>query len=345
MVQAVEGSASSSFSSSPPSTPASLSGASATPTSHGIHDALPMRESTDWLSKLPPSPSSNSSCSPSSCSAASSCRPSPATTTTNCSSTSRSSTSHLSPVLIFTLLAFFLQTVLGNKFIAHGDRHRHLRSQIRPLPLRLGEHALSLRQHSALHLLGHERLRPFRPRAFLVHHLLAAISALLGVLSIAFALRGSDDTWHARAAPRPPAAPRLIPAASSLPAHRHRQRRWYFYNAHVLNEFLNTKPQRDIQASYERDFKKYERLPQPKIIAVDADIDIFPQRRSFSGTGHFVLQNKTPQPIPQIHITDQRQSVTNVQFDRPFHLVSKAPRDLYTIYALDHRSRPATRST
>ena len=52
------------------------------------------------------------------------------------------------------------------------------------------------------------------------------------------------------------------------------------------------------------------------------------------------LQNKTGQPISQIHVTDQKQSVTNVQFDRPFHLVSSAARNIYSIYALDQPLAP-----
>ena len=38
-----------------------------------------------------------------------------------------------------------------------------------------------------------------------------------------------------------------------------------------------------MQAKYELDFKKYEKLPQPKITAVDAQVDIDPAHRSFSG--------------------------------------------------------------
>ena len=115
---------------------------------------------------------------------------------------------------------------------------------------------------------------------------------------------------------------------------------WYYYNAHVLNEYLNAKQRRAIQASYERSFKKYENLAQPKITAVDARIDIDPSQRSFSGTGRFRLQNKTAQPISQIHITDTMQSVSNIQFDRPFHLVSSAARNLYSIYDLDQPLAP-----
>jgi ABC-2 type transport system permease protein len=94
---------------------------------------------------------------------------------------------------------------------------------------------------------------------------------------------------------------------------------------------------------YERDFKKYETCPSPRSRG-RCHIDIFPERRSFSGTGHFVLQNKTAQPIGQIHITDQQQSVSNVQFDRPFHLVSEPPR-LYTIYQLDTPLAPGEKLT
>ena len=167
-----------------------------------------------------------------------------------------------------------------------------------------------------------------------------SISAFLGVVSIAFAARGSDDSWAGRLRLASSRARRLIPAGVCFLLIAIGSGCWYFYNAHVLNEYLNSKAQRDIQAQYERDFKKYEGLPQPKIIAVDAAIDIFPERRAFSGTGHFVLQNKTPEPISQIHLVDVRQSVTNVHFDRPFHKLSSSPRDLYTIYALDQPLAP-----
>ncbi len=44
--------------------------------------------------------------------------------------------------------------------------------------------------------------------------------------------------------------------------------------------------------------------------------------------------------MSQIHITDEQQAVSNVSFDRPFHLVSRAPRDLYSIYALEQPLQP-----
>ena len=149
------------------------------------------------------------------------------------------------------------------------------------------------------------------------------------------ARRGTDEGWRARFRLALARSPRLVPAAAVFLLAAIGSGSWYFYNAHVLNEYLTAKDRRDLQAAYERDFKKYEKLPQPKIVAVDANIDIFPERRSFSGQGHFVLQNKTAQPISQIHITNQKQSVADVRFSCPFHVVSTSPRAAYTIYQLD----------
>ena len=135
-------------------------------------------------------------------------------------------------------------------------------------------------------------------------------------------------------------APRLLPAGVLFLLIAVGSGGWYFYNAHVRNEYLNAKARRDIQAEYERNYKKYEGLPQPKVLAVDANVDIFPEKRAFSGTGHYLLQNKTAGPISQIHILNPQQSISNVKFDKPFHVASSSPRALYTIYALEQPLAP-----
>ena len=238
-------------------------------------------------------------------------------------------------VISFILLAFFVQTVVSNKFMGHAIVIGIF--VLGPIMFRFGiENTLLLPgqntpyTYSDMNGYGH-----FVPGLLWSIVYWTAIFAVLGCLSIALARRGAEDGWHPRLLQLRARLPRLTPALVLFTLIAIGSGSWFYYNAHVLNEYLTTKQQRKIQASYERDFKRYERLPQPKVIAVDADVDLDPNHRSFSGTGHFVLQNKTPQPIQQIHITDQMQSVSNVQFDRPFHLVSRAPRDLYSIYQLE----------
>ncbi|MGB9456703.1 MAG: ABC transporter permease [Bryobacteraceae bacterium] len=238
-------------------------------------------------------------------------------------------------VLTFTLLALFVQTIVSNKFIGHGIVIGIF--VINPILFAFGwENTLYLFGntppyiYSDMNGYGH-----FVPALFWSITYWLSISCVLATISIALARRGADDAWRARFRLAAQRAPRLIPAAAIFLLIAIGSGTWYFYNAHVLNEYLTAQDRRDISANYERDFKKYEHLAQPKVIAVDANIDIFPERRSFSGTGHFVLQNKTAQPISQVHITNAQQSVSNVRFDRPFHIVSTSPRALYTIYQLD----------
>jgi hypothetical protein len=307
----------------------------------GIQDALPMRESTDWLSRF---------------AALASIEFILLTIIMACGILSQIFAGYFHfelleyvkelyfitfpQVLIFVLAALVLQTIVSNKFIGHG-----IVVGVFILNIALQAHGWE----NTLYLFGNTPSYTYSDMNGYGHFVPAllwsitywlSIAAFLAVISMGLAVRGSDDGWAARLRLFRQRAPRLVPIAVLLLLIALGSGSWYVYNTHVLNEFLSQPQQRDIQAKYERDFKKYQFLPQPKIIAVDANIDIFPEHRSFSGTGHYVLQNKTPNPISQIHVVDTQQSISNVHFDRPFHQVSTTRRDLYTIYALDQPLAP-----
>jgi len=243
-------------------------------------------------------------------------------------------------IVTFALLAMFVQTVVSNKFLGHGIVVAAF--VLQPILFNFGwENTLYLfgatppYTYSDMNGYGHFVLPLFWAITYWL-----SIAAFLGVLSIGLARRGSEDSLRARLRTLRQSFRHIAPALAVCLLIAVGSGIWYYYNAHVLNEFLTAKDRRNIAAQYEKDFKKYERLPQPKIVAVDATVDIFPDRRSFSGKGHFVLQNKTPQPISAIHVTNGQQGFTNVVFDRPFHVVSSSPRALYTIYALDKPLAP-----
>jgi hypothetical protein len=243
-------------------------------------------------------------------------------------------------VLTFVLLALFIQTVVSNKFVGHAIVIGLF--VLLPILYNFGwENTLYLVGqvpayiYSDMNGYGH-----FVPALFWSNAYWFGICGALGVVSIALARRGAEDSLRARVRLALQRAPRLAPAALLFALIAVGAGSWYFYNAHVLNEYLDSKARRGIQADYERKFKQYENLLQPKVTAVDATIDIYPERRSFDGSVRMTLENKTGQPIPQIHITDQKQSVNHLQFDRPFHVVSSAPRNLYTIYALEQPLQP-----
>jgi hypothetical protein len=248
-------------------------------------------------------------------------------------------------IVIFILLSLFVQTVVSNKFIGIGIVI--LIFVMTPILQSFGwENTLYLLgnttsvTYSDMNGYGH-----FVPALFWSTVYWLSFTCVLAVVSIALARRGAEEGWSSRLKLARQRAPRLLPAGILFLLATLGSGGWFFYNAHILNQFISAKEGRHIQAEYERAYKKYEHLPMPKIIAVDSNIDIFPERRSFTGTGHYLLQNKTDTPIAQIHIsdahpafqggTDLAPAVSNVHFDRPFHIVSSSPTGQYTIYQFD----------
>jgi hypothetical protein len=307
----------------------------------GIHDALPMRESTDWLSRL-------------TAIAVVELILLAVVMVLGIVMQTTAGYYHYEllqyfkelylvtfpGILAFALLALFIQSVVPNKFVGHGIVIGL--AVLMPILYSFGwENTLYLigqtpaYTYSDMNGYGH-----FVPALFWSNIYWLAICALLGVFSIALARRGAEDSLRVRARSALRLAPRLAPAAVLFALIAAGSGFWYFYNAHLLNEYLDSNARRHILADYERQFKQYQSLLQPKVTAVDAAINIYPERRSFDGSVRMTLQNKTSQPITQIHLTDQKQAVTNVHFDRPFHVVSSGPRGIYSVYALEQPLAP-----
>lgn len=75
-----------------------------------------------------------------------------------------------------------------------------------------------------------------------------------------------------------------------------------YYNTNVENKFRTDFQQEELQAKYEKKYKKFERIPQPKITDVKLDVDIYPKERNLHASGTFVLKNKSTQPIDSVHL-------------------------------------------
>ena len=247
---------------------------------------------------------------------------------------------YLPQLLMVVLLALFLQTVLGNKFVAHAvvvgffiliptlyswgiENRLYMYGEITPYT------------YSDMNGYGH-----FTKALFWVTSYWLCIGGLLGVFAIAFARRGTEQSFGARLKKAGLRMGRLIPAAAAFLLLAGTSGAVFFYNAHVLNQFRTAKQNRHRSAEYEQLYKKYERLAQPKVTAVDVAVDIFPERRSFAGTGHYMLVNHTNKPIDEVHITDSRESVQEVKFDRESKQTLADKDHFYSIYKLEKPLEP-----
>ena len=243
-------------------------------------------------------------------------------------------------ILAFILIALFVQTMVSNKFVGHAIVIGM--NVLVPILYRYGfENRLYLPGETApytysdMNGYGH-----FVAALFWSNLYWFSFCAFLAVLTIVLARRGTESGIARRWKQTGPRLPRLIAAAAACLLVMAASGGWYYYNAHVLNEFRTDGRARQLQASYERSYKKFERLAQPKIIAVDANIEIYPERRSIEGRGSYTMVNHTGYPISDIHLTDSRETVHDVRFDRPFHNVVDDRTLHYSIYYLERPLRP-----
>ena len=300
-----------------------------------IHDSLPMREGIDWLSKF--------------CSLAV-VQLILLTVVLFCAIVSQTVQGYyhyeflqyfkelylitFAQVVIYSFLALCIQTLVPNKFLGHGIVIGFF--ILIPILYRYGfENRLALfgeitpYTYSDMNGYGHFVRALFWSLTYWL-----SVGGLLGVISIAMARRGSETSWKARFHGASQRLPGLIPATVVLLAVAIGSGGWFYYNTHRLNAFQTTKQRRQLQADYEKLYKKYEKQPLPKIVAVDTTVNIYPERRSFSATGWYILENRTTQPISDIHITGQRDSIDEIHFDRPVQIVLDDHLHWYSIYRL-----------
>jgi ABC-2 type transport system permease protein len=74
------------------------------------------------------------------------------------------------------------------------------------------------------------------------------------------------------------------------------------YNTSVLNKYTTPKAAEELQAKGERLYKRYEHTPQPRIVATNTDVAIFPAERSVTVKGYYYLKNKHNVPLDTLFI-------------------------------------------
>lgn len=115
-----------------------------------------------------------------------------------------------------------------------------------------------------------------------------------------------------------------------------------FYNTQVLNEYDSSDESEKLRANYEKNYKQYEGIPQPKITAVTYNIDIYPETRTVLSSSKVVLENKSHNFIDSIHfILDED---WNMALEIPnAKLVFEDKEIGYFIYQLDQALTPHTK--
>ena len=205
--------------------------------------------------------------------------------------------------LFFAALCLFVQVLLDNKFLGWlVSSLFYIAGFVLPA-LRLEHHLYRFgtapeAPYSDMNGYGHF----VQPLAWFYLYW-GLVCAALVVVAHLFWVRGAHTSFALRARlarrrlTRPAATALLTAMAGAVLAGG-----FIYYNTNVLNRYLPTKSRYDRQAAYEKKYRQYLGLPQPRITDVDADVDIYPETRLVKIRGRYTLQNKTGGPIDRLHL-------------------------------------------
>ncbi len=129
----------------------------------------------------------------------------------------------------------------------------------------------------------------------------ACLALALLVLAALLWVRGTGQGWRERLCE---ARARLHPALAAVLAAAllgfAGLGGWIYYNTNVLNTYKSTTTQQREQVDYEKQYAKFAELPQPRITAVRADVDIYPYQRRLRIRAHYTLVNKLAVPVTEL---------------------------------------------
>ncbi len=112
-----------------------------------------------------------------------------------------------------------------------------------------------------------------------------------------------------------------------------------FYNTQVVNHYDTSEETEKLMVDYEKQFKKYENINQPRITDLKYTIELYPESRKADIKGTWLIKNKSNAAITTLHLTLPR--VFKVTVNIPGAKLEEDHKKLgYQIYKLQHPIQP-----
>jgi hypothetical protein len=253
-------------------------------------------------------------------------------------------TETLSFLLLYTFLSIFIQVMVNNKFLGYAVCVVFfiLTGVLGQLGL---EHGLfeygsaDLGTYSDMNVYGHF-LKPFS----WYQTYWFGFAFLLFAAAVIFSVRGSESVmnirWKAGKLRLNRSMVTLIVGATVLFVS---SGFYIFYNTNIVNEYRTSDRQKEVRAEYEKKYKKYETLVQPRIVEANLKVDLYPYDRDFVAEGFYYLKNKSSQPIPEIHIQqspDDQLTIEYLKFNKAVKVKEHDKDFAYYIYELGTPLQP-----
>ena len=114
---------------------------------------------------------------------------------------------------------------------------------------------------------------------------------------------------------------------------------WLYYENNIVRTRLSSKEREEQTVEWEKKYKKYEDMTQPRIIGVTAHVDLFPETLDFEAKAEYRMINKTNELIDTL-LLNYTDFPSEFEFDRALTLVSEDTVYNFNIYTFDRSLEP-----
>ncbi|OUR99039.1 hypothetical protein A9Q86_13315 [Flavobacteriales bacterium 33_180_T64] len=117
------------------------------------------------------------------------------------------------------------------------------------------------------------------------------------------------------------------------------------YNeTNIENVSYSSKEREKLRVDWEKTYKKYQNIAQPRIVSVKTDVNLFPKTRDFNASGDYIMVNKTDEAIDSVFLSHNDYPST-FEFDRANTLVLEDTIYNFDIYELKRPMKPGDSMT
>jgi ABC-2 type transport system permease protein len=230
---------------------------------------------------------------------------------------------------ILCSLAMLVHTIINNKYLGHFVMVLYLIASLAMGPLGLEDYLYRYGQAPNFIYSDMNRFGPYAKPLFWFELYWGLAAILLAIVSNLLWVRGTEATWAVR---RSLFAARLslrsLAAIGVCLLLFTAVGGYIFYNTHILNPYRNTFAIDEARAQYEKKYRQYKALPEPRITDLSAHVDLYPEQEYAVMHGTITLENKTNaamekialtvwpvdlQPVPMPHLEIQRLSLAGGQ--------------------------------
>jgi ABC-type transport system involved in multi-copper enzyme maturation permease subunit len=202
------------------------------------------------------------------------------------------------------VLAMFVQTIVNQKYLGHFVMVLYIVATLALPPAGFQDFLYRFGQTPQAIYSDINGYGPFLQPLVWFRSYWAIAAVLLAIITNLLWVRGTEGSWPVRMSL---AAARFSRAAMAgvtvCVVLMVGVGGYIFYNTHVLNPYRTTFKIEEARAQYEKKYRQYWSLPQPRITEVSTRIDIYPEQRSASTSGTMWLENKTSADIDRIAVT------------------------------------------